>query len=337
MGQAIPLAPVYISKPWGREIWYTGMENRGVSLVGAIGGTSTPLPWVQAALPHEVLGERTRPLVLLKILDPGPEPVVGDLYFELHEEKREAYIVTYIDPAAWPDGTGYIRMGFNPQKRSQYPGDVEFKEAYLLATRKYEEVRKLIDSTDQSQALQSADEEHLRSEMESFTAMRPVRVGDVLKVPLLTPHSLQHGVRTIEFQTPVYERMVLSFGQKLPSQDHWDINEAVSRMSLDAPLVDEFEILQDEPGLLVEKIVDFTDFEVFRVCSESGGQPACINISDYALIIVVTGYLKAGDAIYGPEQALILPRKWSLFLGAADPVEPLVFLLATPCNRAVES
>ena len=29
----MPLSPVFIPKPWGREIWYSGIEERGVSTV----------------------------------------------------------------------------------------------------------------------------------------------------------------------------------------------------------------------------------------------------------------------------------------------------------------
>ena len=30
----IPLQPIAIPKPWGQEIWYTGIEQRGVAEVG---------------------------------------------------------------------------------------------------------------------------------------------------------------------------------------------------------------------------------------------------------------------------------------------------------------
>ena len=81
------LQAVHIAKPWGQEIWYTGMEVRGVSRVVSATG-STPLDWAIAVSREHVLGNHQQ-LNLLKILDPLPDEVFGDLYFELHEQKRE--------------------------------------------------------------------------------------------------------------------------------------------------------------------------------------------------------------------------------------------------------
>src|SRR6478609_9374433 len=89
------LQPVHIPKPWGQEIWYTGIEARGVSQIISETGI-TPLPWVIALDKQRILGAHEQ-LNLLKILDPLPDEVFGDLYFELHEKKREVYIVTNID------------------------------------------------------------------------------------------------------------------------------------------------------------------------------------------------------------------------------------------------
>src|SRR5690625_7657891 len=50
---------------------------------------------------------------------PLPVEVVGDLYFELHEEKREVYVVTSIDPQAWPEGIGAIRYGRSEEHTSE--------------------------------------------------------------------------------------------------------------------------------------------------------------------------------------------------------------------------
>lgn len=43
------LDPIKIPKPWGQEIWYTGIETRGQSNISAQGFT-TPLPWVLALM-----------------------------------------------------------------------------------------------------------------------------------------------------------------------------------------------------------------------------------------------------------------------------------------------
>ncbi len=339
-GEALRLAPRYIPKPWGREIWLTGVEQRGVCAIEAREG-ETPIPWIQAVMPAAALGASGTPLILLKILDPVAEPVVGDLYFELHEEKREVYVVTHVDERAWPGGTGYIRFGFEPGRRARYPDEDSFRAAYLDAVRNYEAVRRAMDAR-HSEPLPGVaglieEERQLREQMDSFTYMKPLRVGDVVKVPLLTPHALQHGVRTIEFQTPVYERKILSFAQKVLTQDHWDTAEAVTQMQLEQPAPDQFDVLLQGEGVRIERIVDFSDFEVRRVSLQYGQSLADLVIEAYALVMVVQGQLQVAEDVYGPEQALLLPRSWRGGLAAVEPATTLVFLLALPCKEAVES
>ena len=144
LGAPLFLDPVVIAKPWGRELWFTGIEARGQSGVRA-GDSSLPLPWLLSIARREILGSDDNNLNLLKILDPLSDPVYGDLYFELHEEKREAYVVTRVDPESWPAGRGAIRYGFDPQVRAEYPDDAEFRAAYLGSVRDYEAVRRAID------------------------------------------------------------------------------------------------------------------------------------------------------------------------------------------------
>ena len=141
--QGLRLSPVVIPKPWGQEIWYTGIEQRGVASVISDEGKS-PLDYVLAAAPGFILGVKQTP-ILLKILDPLPDEVFGDLYFEMHEEKQEVYVVTHIDARAWPDGKGGIRFGFNQQRRQQFASDQEFKHAYLQAVQQYRDIRQHID------------------------------------------------------------------------------------------------------------------------------------------------------------------------------------------------
>jgi len=339
-GQPLALAPTTIPKPWGQEIWLTGVEQRGLCNVEGMGG-KTPIPWMQAVMPEGDIGVCGEPLILLKILDPSWEAVTGDLYFELHEEKREVYVVTHVDSRAWPEGVGYIRFGFASGKRALFQDEDSFRNAYLQAVRNYEAVRRALDADGDGSLAHDSElddkERQLRSEMDSFTNMKPLRVGDVVKVPLLTPHALQHGVRTIEFQTPVYERKILSFAQKVLTQDHWDTQEAVAQMHLDQPTPDAFELLHREEGVLVERIVDFTDFEVQRVRLECGQCLGDFNIEQYALVMIVEGELQLAGSTYGPEQALLLPRAWQETLISVEPAVPLVLLLALPRNSAVES
>lgn len=332
-GMLLELSPVIVPKPWGREIWYSGVERRGVCSFAAGSGRS-PIPWLQAVVPDSRLGESAEPLVLLKILDPHPQPVVGDLYFELHEEKREVYVVTGIDPGAWPGGQGGIRLGFDPRRLADYPDQQAFRQAYLGAVQAYEVVRRELDGLARqglvAKPAQLEREQALRETMNDFTCLRPVRVGDVVTVPLRVPHSLQHGVRTIEFQTPVYERKILSFAQQVQTQDHWDTADAVQSMVLQAPPQPEFPLLQQGEGLRVERVVDFPDFEVRRI-TLCGSARLGVEIRDaYGLLMVVSGVLHLLGATYGSERALLLPRGWTGVLDTAQAAQPLVLLWAVP-------
>ncbi len=324
----LPLLPVPVPKPWGQEIWYTGVEARGVCRFGGPDG-SVPIPWLQAALPDRAAGEGGRPPVLLKILDPSPEEVTGDLYFELHEAKREVYVVTRIDPEAWPGGVGYIRYGFDPDRVAAAGSEAQFRRDYLAAVRAYEAVRRELDAGADGPALLER-ERSLRSGMDAFTHMRPLEVGDVVVVPLLMPHSLQHGVRTVEFQTPVYERLILSFAQQVLTQRHWDTERAAAMMRLLPPDLPDFECLERGEGLVVERIVDFPDFEVRRARVEAGAALELSRLATYALVMVIEGELVLGGARFGPEQALLLPRNWGGRLGPTGGERHLVLLLALP-------
>ncbi|MEH6588406.1 MAG: hypothetical protein V7720_17770 [Halioglobus sp.] len=331
--QPLGLQATYIAKPWGQEVWFTGVEERGVCCF-TDGQNSSPIPWVQAIMPNNLAGATGTPLVLLKILDPAPEEVTGDLYFELHQEKREVYVVTHVDRQAWPDGKGGIRYGFDPQRLAEAGTDEGFKQSYLAAVREYESVRREIDDLPAGTGIQESllqRELLLRQAMNDFTYMRPLAVGDVVVVPLLMPHSLQHGVRTIEFQTPVYERQILSFAQKVLTQNHWDTDTAVKEMRLTPPAQKSFALLQDDFGLKVERIVDFIDFEVCRVTISDGASLQIDTSACYQLLMVVTGELPLDERILTAEQAALLPAGQSFCLRSCDPAESLVLLLSLPC------
>jgi hypothetical protein len=327
------LQPEYVPKPWGREIWYTGVERRGVCNF-ASGDARTPIPWLQAALPAAAAGTSGQALVLLKILDPSPLPVLGDLYFELHETKREVYIVTDIDSGAWPDGVGYIRYGFDPQVVAHYATPGQFRAAYLESVLAYESLRRELDGlAERGQTpapAKLAGEALLRERMERFTHLCPLRAGDVIEIPLLLPHALQHGVRAVEFQTPSYERKIVSFAQKVLTQDHWDSREAVAQMRLAAPAMAAPRPLHRGPGVNAEQLVDFPDFEVQRLTVQAGFGQRVEAGSNYALVMVVAGVLELGGGRYGVEQALLLPRGWRGVLAAPEASTPLVLLLAKP-------
>lgn len=290
----VKLEPVAITKPWGREIWHSAIEARGESAVRTSAGPVPLSRYLEAA------GIEAPP-ILLKVLDPDPTPVLGDLYFEVHERKRELYVVTAIDPTAWPDGCGRIRLGMNQARRRAYGNDSAFRAAYLEAVRAYERERRAIDRGERPRG--DAEREK-RALMEAFTASSPLRVGDVVALPPWMPHALQHGVRVVEFQTPTYERRIISFAQKVVTQGHWDSEEAIARMSLEPPPPASFEAIA--PG--VERIAAFDDFGVWRVALQPHRPVGLPTDASYALCMAVGGAVRFGGLRLAAEQACFAPR-----------------------------
>src|SRR5690606_4251251 len=146
--------------------------------------------------------------------------------------------------------------------------------------------------------------------MEAFTGELRLGVGDVVKVPRLVPHSLQHGVRTVEFQTPVYERLILSFAQKVLTQSHWDTDEALDVLLMDPPAVEPFAVLEAGEGWQEELIVEFDDFEVRRLTLQPGAERQLRAPRDYSLCMAVGGALEVGQLTLEADQALLLPPVW---------------------------
>jgi hypothetical protein len=353
LDRAVPLQPVAIPKPWGQEIWYTGIERRGVAGAGTAAGT-VPLPWLLAIAPSRLLGAGREP-ILLKILDPLPEPVYGDLYFEMHQQKQEVYVVTAIDANAWPAGEGAIRFGFDTGLRAGYADDRAFLADYLAAVRAYRAERRDIDrQLDARRAaagialdapLQAATlrdwladlpaatqvrERELRAAMERFTGMRPLQLGDVVKVPCLVPHSLQHGVRTVEFQTPVYERLILSFAQKVLTQADWDTEAAATLLHMDPPPPEPLATTASGAGWVEERIVEFDDFEVVRITLQAGATRLLSNPGSYALLMAVGSGLWLADTPLAGDAAVLLPVEWAAAEVANRGARLAYLLLAVP-------
>jgi hypothetical protein len=297
VAEPVRLVPVTIAKPWGQEIWYTGIEARGESrVVTSTGETSLSayLDLDRAATCND------QEIVLLKVLDPNPSPVIGDLYFEVHEEKREVYVVTAIDPQAWPGGRAHMRFGMNQQLRASFGDDDAFRAAYLNAVKDYEQVRRAIDSGNQN-----LDDTELakRAAMDAFTATTTLEIGEVIAIPRWVPHSLQHGVRVIEFQTPTYERQIISFAQQVLTQDHWDSEHAIKHMNVEPVAAPTFE--QVAKG--VERIAAFDDFGVWRATVEPGIPFAMPDGIPYAICTPLDGDVAVGSLPLTREQACLVP------------------------------
>jgi hypothetical protein len=328
LGEPLALAPVAIPKPWGQELWFTGIERRGLSAVEGSTGR-TPLPWALSI----GLGMPTTP-VLLKILDPWPDPIYGDLYLELHAVKEEVYVVTHLDADAWPQGVGAIRYGISSEIARGYDAAADLRGDFLEAVRAYEHARRRVDAAFEakraaagisphapvSPALQRSwhselppelqdGEARLRKRMDQFTELHPLRVGDVLAIPPGAPHALQHGVRVVEFQTPVYERQIIAFSQKVLTQDHWDSASAIASMSLEGPGSPTLTLVVDDGGCTAERIARFSDFAVWRVRLAPGAAIRLPEQLTYALCMSVQGQITIGRLTCTPEQACLMPPK----------------------------
>ena len=354
-----------IPKPWGFEGWYTGVEKRGVVRVGDANGT-TELPHALSLFPGELHGLHPQQLVLLKTLNPVPQEVLGDLYLELHEEKWEVYVVTEIDSQAWPQGEGIVKAGAHPEKLRQYQQalgsqwETGFRQEFREVIRRYEKVRREIDKQldetkctweldpnaplqpEQLQRLletvpgeQAEEEQKLRLEVEGFIGDCRVRVGDIVSFPTFNLHSLRHGIRVVEFQTPHYERRIAFFGQKVLTQAHWDTDRALKVMDLVPYQPPPLQLLHKDVGVRVEQFVDFPDFTAHRVMLEAGQSCAWNTGTEYHLWIAVNG-----AAIFGweehsmqlaTEEALMMPVARGAYKVRNPGSEPLILLLARPC------
>ena len=121
------------AKPWGCEIWFTGIEERGVcSVEYADCVLSLPAYLELCAGPRTSQDLSLRDIPLLKILDPHRSMETGCLYIQVHKEKWETYFVSKIDKEAWPAGVGQVLYGFSAVKMSEFQGDEKrFKNALL--------------------------------------------------------------------------------------------------------------------------------------------------------------------------------------------------------------
>jgi len=334
-----------IPKPWGQEIWYTGIETRGICTIQAV-----PLPWILDVFASIVTGSRELTPILLKILDPSPYEILGDLYFELHVKKREVYVVTHLDENAWPDSAGEIRFGFDPDMINTYADEQQFKKAYLTSVNDYRQVRDKIDARldeirsnaqltegervpvetfrswhNEIDPTLAAQEKQLREAMNLFTAKRSLRVGDVIQVNPCTPHSLQHGVRVIEFQTPHYERYILSFAQKVLTQNHWDTKEALDQVQIGVEETAEIQQLSETESL----IADFEEFKVIRILLQPG-MDKTIDADIYCLVISVEGSLALGEQQLVPEEGYYIPACARPVAISNTGTRPATILIAQP-------
>jgi mannose-6-phosphate isomerase class I len=307
-------------KPWGAEIWYSGIETRGVCSVRTHAGTLLSLPEYLALIAGTDREIQTPPL--LKILDPLADRRRGNLYIEVHEEKWETYIVTHVSPELYPEGMGQLLYGFSDTKLAEFAGNESaFRESLIESVERYEAVRRVLDGERGAESLPQsiagtevelqAEAENRWLQLKSYFAVRLVAVGDVICVPPFVAHSLQPGVRVVEFQTPTYERLILAFNQKVRTQSHWDTRRAVELARFNVSDAQQF---SDEANCWL-KIVDFPEFAVQK-CNLIGDTAVSAPKSNQdvpSLLYVISGEVrisagqKAFDLAVSAGQAALLP------------------------------
>lgn len=343
------LIPISIPKPWGKEIWFSGIENRGISNIKKFvtrsinaqsdhDTDSIPLSWIVGCVPNVIFGKKLahKDPILLKILDPLPIPIIGDLYYELHLEKNEVYVVLNVS-----NKDGKIKIGVNEKKFDAYSKDaIKYKNDFLRAILKYESVRRDIDTLkDNQQNIPQALielEKNLRETMDDFCGFVPLKSGDVINVPTHTPHALQHGVKVLEFQTPTYERLIISFAQKVLTQSHWDTTRAFDIMKLEPFHKQALKILSKTKNLTKELVCQFHDFIVSRWTMKNHSTCQISTRSCYKILFILSGNLKVKkinefkhqkQQFIHKHQCLLIPQKQKILLSASD---DCLFLICTP-------
>ena len=213
------LRPVTVAKPWGREVWYSGVESRGESGVRTPTGVEPLSQYLRAR-------GRAKPVILLKAL----QPTSGDLYLEVHEIKSEVYVVD------WVGGGSRMLLGPRYEVLSRM-GEAAFRAALRQAAGKAEAGEAVIEA------------------VQSFMNPVDLRPGDAVTIPLRVPHSLLRGLHVMEFQTPIFERKILAASQPVVTQQGWDVDAAIAAMDLSAqPTV---ESPQDAPISIIARTPGF--------------------------------------------------------------------------------
>jgi quercetin dioxygenase-like cupin family protein len=361
----------YVPKPWGREGWYTGIEKRGLSRVTSSTG-ETALPYALGMFPWPLLRQHERTPILLKTLEPHPDEVLGDMYLEVHQEKWETYAVLDVDPLAWPDGVGFLRAGLDPGRIERFRdrhGEA-WREALTRELRErvraYEQVRNAIDAILEDQLRrEGADpaqpvaprhyrellgnvptplreqERRRRLDVDECLGRVPLRVGDVVALPPGVLHSLQHGIKVVEFQTATYERLIALFTQKVLTQSHWDTDRALERMEKSAYVPPVPVPVLAEEGITAERVVSYPEFTVDRVRLERGRAFGQETADRYRLLFAVEGNarLRLPGGLERPlakEDALLIPATLGRFEVATPASADFVYLLATPTAEPAE-
>ncbi len=363
------LQPCFVPKPWGREVWLTGIEKRGIALACDAHG-STKLPYALGLFPAPLMGiEGGVEPILLKILEPAAEDSLGDLYLEVHKEKWEVYVVLSVKKRAWPTGEGLLLAGVDLELQTglQSKSATKWEGIYENGLKKkieaYQKVRQKLDAWldeemekhnfDDSQreapgprrklllkapAALNEQEQTLRKDVEGMLGQIPLKRGDIVSLPPGVLHSLRRGIRVVEFQTPTYERWIAMFNQKTLTQAHWDTKMALKHMRKAPYSIPKVKVLQKEADWKMEQVVDFPQFTVTRLRLNHAGDvytPSIPHSLAYQLVFVSggAGILRWGQGeqmVLEAEDAVFLPHEIGKFEVQSTSAKGMSVLFATP-------
>ena len=163
----------------------------------------------------------------------------------------------------------------------------------------------------------------------------PLRVGDVVALPPGVIHSLRHGIRVVEFQTPTYERLIAMFAQKVLTQSHWNRQSALARMEKAPYAFARPERQQMQGGCLVERAVSYPEFVVDRLRLEPDRTRREPVEDGYHLLFVGegSGRMVLPDGTSRPlvrNDAMIVPLQLGSYSMTTSRSAPLAWLKAVP-------
>ena len=121
----------------------------------------------------------------------------------------------------------------------------------------------------------------------------------------------------VEFQTPSYERFIISAAQRVLTQNGWDSRRAIENMLLDAPQSERFETV----AAGIDRVARFEDFGVWRAELERNETVPLPADVPFALAVCLTGELE----LNGPTRALVLGPGEAAFIPARSAGLPALF------------
>ena len=111
------------------------------------------------------------------------------------------------------------------------------------------------------------------------------------------------------------------------TQNHWDTEEALKKIDLDAPHEPALVVLEKTDSLCRERVVQFDDFKVDRVTLTKNAHVLSPK-GNYQLLLVVSGDVAIETLSLGVERACLIPANTESSISCLSATA--VILLAEP-------